>query len=349
MSRTLSAVLSVLFVFGLMILSGCGDDKSTTSPATTTNPLQIADLQSMIERVAPPEYTAPSAMPMTIDSVWYTGTTPLLEVVFGSEQPQALYTNIAQFKQTLDIISGTMRVDADGHLVTGVYVDSHMIDMGDGEEMAHFTATVTALAEPTPIPQIEQALMGTTVDVDYLISVVVDEQPGMTSNIGISLNGDQQTVFQFDAFEAEGEDLETRLTYASLNTADSSFVFKGLMYCLHPNGEMFNCAFDISSQSTADFAYRVSWYSNGSIDTDILNCLLGGGNKDVEYALKYRMYAPADTSEYSSTDQYDQVFGPNYTEGTGLISNYADYLDDALILTYDIVPQAMMPNPWGQR
>jgi hypothetical protein len=76
---------------------------------------------------------------------------------------------------------------------------------------------------------------------------------------------------------------------------------------------------------------------------------LGGGNKDTEFALKYRLFEPADTTVCDSMWMEDQVFGPNYSEGTGLITDYASYLDEALIFTNDDVPQLMIPDPWADQ
>lgn len=349
MLKSFNILLFGIIIFSLLVIAGCGDDSTTSSGSPTTSQLQIADIEALIERVAPPEYTAPSGMPAVIDSIWFYGTTPLLGNVFGSEQPEALYSNIREFKQSLEIITNTMRVDGDGNIITGIYVDSHLVDRDEGPSMLHFTATVTALSEPTAIPVEAQALFGTEVDIDYLINVASEEMPNALINIGMTLNDSEQTLFQFDTATGDPTDRESRLIYARLNPADSSFVFKGLIYCLHQDNDLFSCAFDVRSQATSDFSDRVSWYSNSSPENDLLNCIVGGGNKDVEFALKYRVFIPADTNVVDSICMYDQVFGPNYSEGTGLVSSYSEYLDDGLILTYDIVPQAMLTNPWANQ
>ena len=58
------------------------------------------------------------------------------------------------------------------------------------------------------------------------------------------------------------------------------------------------------------------------------------------------MFIPADTTVCNATSSLDQVFGPNYSEGTGLLSAYEEYLNEDLIFGYDVVPQAMLTNPW---
>ncbi len=339
-------------VFALLLAIGCGKDKTTTS--TTNNDsyaIQMVDVGQIIESVAPPEYVSSVSSPTAIDTMWTTGQSPLLDKVFGSTDPQTLYANINDFKLSHDIIASTLRVDANGAIVPGIYVDSHLVTIDNGTGMIHFTATATALDGPTTIPAIAQSVIGTSVDLDYLISVAVDEMPDGVIRIGMTLNDSIQTIFQWD----EGTDIgneTSRLYYATLDPTDSSFVFKGMGYCQHPvstqwpNGDRFCWAYNITSDANSDFSYRMSYFSNGTPGMTFLHTFLGGGNKDTEFALRYRLFSPADTTVYDSYSSRDQVFGPNYTEGTGLISDYASYLNESLIFPYSSVPQEMIPNPW---
>lgn len=329
---------------------GCSDDDKTTTPTTpaTGSPIQIVDVASIIENAAPPEFVAPLSAPMAIDSAWQYGQSPILEKVFGSSDPQALYSNIDEFKMSMEIITNTMLVDGNGDLITGEYVDSFPMDFGEGEEMMHFTVTVTALANATTVPADAQAIMGASIDVDYLLAVEMEAQPNAVIRIGLKLTDTEQTLWQWDSGSGDPTDTETRSICASLDPTDSSFVFKGLGYCEHESGDMFNYAFNITSESNSDFTYRMSYYSNGSGYPDFLHTVVGGGNKSDEFALKYRLFVPADTTVCDSLHMYDQVFGPDYSEGTGLISAYEDYLDDGLIFMYDVVPTEVLDNPWAE-
>ncbi len=337
----------------LFVVAGCSDDKTTQPPTThESNPIQMVDVSAIIEQVAPPEYVAPVGSPSTIDSAWLYGDFPLLEGVFGSHEPEALYTNINDFKLSYDILSSTLLQDENGNIILGTYVDSHLVDMDDGMAMMHFTAVATALNGPTPVPASAQGVIGTEIDVDYLITVDVVEMAGSTVKIGFTLNDTLQTIAQWDE-GTSGEDTQTRLVFSSLDLRDSTFSFRGQGYCQHPitdqwpNGDRFCWAYIITSQADADFSYRMS-YTSESTDWSFRYCFLGGGNKDTEFAMKYRPYHPVDATVCDSSWMKDQVFGPNYSEGSGLLTDYDEYLNDDLLFPRSYVPAAMIDNPWTE-
>jgi hypothetical protein len=43
---------------------------------------------------------------------------------------------------------------------------------------------------------------------------------------------------------------------------------------------------------------------------------------------------------------YDAVFGPNYTEGTSLITAFDSYLNEDLFYPYSAIPQLPLANPF---
>ncbi|PWB73138.1 hypothetical protein C3F09_05515 [candidate division GN15 bacterium] len=348
--KTSVATLFVLVVI-LALVMGCSSDKTTETPTQESNPVQMVDVGAIVEAVAPPLFTTPAASPSVIDSAWNGGNHPLLGNVFGSRDPQTLYANINDFKRSHEILTSTMRVDQNGNVILGQYVDSHIAEIPSGQQMIHFTAVATALNGPTAIPAEAQAVIGTEVDVDYLVSVTVEEMPGSVIRIAMTLNDSVQTIFQWDE-GTSGADDQTRLVYANLDPRDSSFTFKGVGYCQHPvsdqwpNGDRFCWAYNITADANANFSYRMSYFSNGTPGMTFLHSFLGGGNKDTEFALKYRIFSPADTAVCDSFMNREQVFGPNYSEGVGLITDYATYLADELMFPYSAVPQAMIANPW---
>jgi hypothetical protein len=341
-STRLAATLFVIIL--LAFVAGCSDN--TTSPNDETTSLDIVDLESMIEDVAPPEYAGPSSSPSSVDSVWSYGDHALLRLVFGDE-PQSLYSNAAQFSEMMTAMETIMEVNANGEVVTGSYSDTVSIDGMD----IPVIAIVTALTEPTPVPTEAQAIFGTTFDLDYLISVTVIGDENMNARIGLSISSTQQTIAYLSASEPGSSDEQADLRYASFNLVDSTFTFKGLGYNHYASGEYFLNAFDISSTTDNDFAYRVCWYNEypeASPTDDSYNCIIGGGNNQTEFALKYRRFIGDDFTEVDSTALYEQLFDPNYGEGTGLISDYDEYIDDALLFDYDVLSHVVITDPWEE-
>ena len=346
--------LTYLLVFAVLLLwaAGCSDDKATNEPPAanhTPGHLELVDLNSLIAAVAPPEFTSPVAVPNGTDSLgtWTTGDYPLLGKVFGSSDPQTLYRNINDFKRNMEVLTAAVRVNDDGSFVTGAASDSVYVELMGDSVWVHYSATVAALADPTAIPTAYQAILGETADLDYLITAEVDEMSGAVEQFGVKVTDSTQTIMQYHYMAREGEATESNLVYANLALADSSFTFRGVGYVGYDAGQVFSYGYNMTSENTSDFSYRMSWYSDDLVIGDLLGCIIGGGNKNVEFAMKYRQFMPADTVDMDSVSRYDQVFGPNYSEGTGMISAYDEYLADALIYTYDMIPMEQIVNPWS--
>jgi hypothetical protein len=344
----LYGILAGLVLLG-MIVGGCSDDKSSpTTPPSEPGQLELVDIGTLIEQSAPPEYTTPVGAPSAIDSAWLYGEYPLPGKVFGSDDPQTLYANVNSFRRSIDVVQNTAQVNEGGSLIPGTYVDSVLVEMDGSEIMMHFTAVVTALDGPTAIPAAAQSVIGTSVNLDYLITVDAAEVTGESIQLGITINDSEQTVLQFDAGMGDPTNNESRLIYATLNPTDSAYVFKGVGYVMHADSEQFNYAFDISSEASSAFAYRMAYFANGIPGTTSRMAIVGGGNRDTEFALKYRQFTPADTTMCDSMWMFDQVFGPNYSEGTGLVSDYDEYLSDELIFSNEALPTEMLPSPWTE-
>jgi hypothetical protein len=346
MSSSVRVVFLTTAVAVMALAVGCSSKKSTTPTTGTTHPIQMVAIDSVIRLVAPPEFSAPVTSPASMDSMWLYGNHPMMDIVFGSHEPQALYSNVNDFKLSRDIMQSTLVVDENNHVVPGVYVDSFPVDMGDGLVMQHFTATVTEQNGPITIPAGLQEVMGSSISVDYVLSVDVVEMPNAQVKIGMSLNDSVQTIFQWDAGTGNPADQESRLRYGRLNLADSVFEFKGVGYVLHENGDNFNYAFNISSSANSDFAYRMSYFSNGMQGHTALYSVNGGGNKSTEFALMFRQYVPADTTDCDSMWIRTQLFGPDYSEGNGLITSYENYLGEELVFLNSLLPSAMITDPW---
>jgi len=353
MSKNLYILLALIVVASFLAFAGCSDDDSTTiagNGSSDTTAISLVDVTEVIRDVSPPEFVAAAPKP-AVDSfeVWTEGDFPLLSKVFGNEDPQTLYRNIEKFEMFMDIINRVVLVDENGDVLVGTFDDTVTVTENQQEMLMHVTTTVSALETATAIPTVAQAVIGASVPVDYLVSVEVDEQPNGLVQFGLRISETEQTLLVYeDGMNGEEGETETSLTYASLDPTDSTFEFKGVMYSVD-EVETFSTSFIMTSEADGDFGYRMSWFSDmiPAPDYTLLGCIIGGGNKDTAFGLKYRQYTPADDASIDAEWSFDEVFGPDYTNGTGLITDYAEWVNEELILGYSTVLQDVLPSPWA--
>ena len=352
-------LFAALFAASLVLalgFAGCGDDDKNPASSGSDNPaLNLTAITEVIREVAPPMFTPSTAAPSlapALDSfpIWTEGDYPLLDKVFGEDDPQTLYRNVDKFEMLMSIVENLLPTDANGNPVPGTYTNTSSVTV-EGETM-QMTATVviSELTSATTIPTAQQGVIGTSVDLDYLISLSVEEIPNGQMQFGLKLDSTEQTILLFEAdMGSQQGETESSVTLASLDPTDSTFVFKGVFYTQDANQATFSGAYVMTSEANSDFSYQMSWYSDEipAPDYTLLGCIIGGGNKDTEFALAYRQYTPADDSAMDSEWQYDEVFGPNYSNGSGLASSYASYLNEELILGYNLVPQATVASPFA--
>jgi len=347
---TLLAGLCLVFAF-----VGCSDDPASSGGGGVvgdTTALELFDLGELVAAVAPPEFTV-AARKAALDSfeIWTEGEYPLLDKVFGSDDPQTLYRNIDEFEELMSIVEEYLRVDENGDLLVGSFTAEVTDTTEEGVVTFNATATITQLSSATAIPSIAQGIIGTSVDLDYAIEIEVNVMPDGVMNFGLKVDSTEQTILVFESGMGGGTGDEGSLIYASFDPVDSTFVFKGIgVSDEEGEGGMFNYVFNITSESDGDFSYRMSWFSDDipAPDYTLLGSIIGGGNKDDEFAMAYRQFTPADDETPDSEWAYEQVFGPNYTEGSGLLTDYAAYTDTTNFYNYDVVPQAVIPNPFVQ-
>ena len=328
MKRFLNYVLMATIAASLTIgFVGCSDDDDTGTTPTGSNPqpIELTELGTIIAATAPPAYTGPTAAPGALAD-WTGGEHPLLNQVFSDEEPQALYRNIEEFDEMIGVLSEFLMVEADGDIVTGTSTEVYVMTEGDQVDTLHVTLTVSALADD-PAPQTEAAyVLGTTVEADYLVTIAIEEESGNTIAFGVRLTDSVQALLQYEYSVEPSNKTSSKIKYARFDRIDSTYTFRGVGYVDYDGSEQFKYSFSVTSGVTGDFSYRNSWYSNGSGYPDFRHTIVGGGNKDTEFALTYRLFTPADTTVPDAGSTLEQVFGPNYTEGTGLISEYSDYV-----------------------
>ena len=327
--------LFTLFAFACVLFAiGCSNDDGSgpTGPGGTGGAVIFADYLQLVEEVAPPVYTAPAVAPTAIDSLWDSGDYPLLGKVFSSDEPMSLYSNVSAFDMFVDEFEDLIMVDDSGEYLLA---DSSWMNIHD-------------LTEPVSLPTQLQPVFGQSVDLDQYITAVFPDAPaGQQLHMGFQKTDLTETILVWMTMppESDPSGSETNYYFGRYYPADSTFVIKGATV-KHFSSDTASWIYDISSTADGNFQYRMSWFSTEIPDGTLLGTIVGGGDAGAEFALKYRQWIPADTADYDTLHASEQVFGPNYSEGTGLISAYDTYLDDALIITYLETPRAPLPSPF---
>lgn len=337
--KTIGMLFAIFMVMGLIM--SCGSNNST-SPGTNTRNIKFTDYEAKVKDIIPDPFspsasTSAERAPLTINPMWYEGQEAILNKVLGEDHSQSIFFYLEQFQNTIANIEDLLEVDDSGNL----FADTSWMHLYD-------------LSTPTPIPLEARAVLGNSIMVEHWIDVEFEtDVAGKVNHIGFTKNDDEETILLYNYFPPEESDGGTRswIFYAHFDPSDSSIVMKGVDYKELANGKIASEVFDIHTVNLADFAYRLSWYSDEIVDpepTTFLGCIVGGGNRNTEFALRYRQFMPADAEDYDSMFMLDQVFNSDYSEGTSLISSYSSLVDESLIFRIDDVPTQQLPSPWEQ-
>ena len=331
------AIIALLMIFVI----GCSDDDDNNPAGSTSSDwssANFADFDQIIEGIAPEVYEAPLLAP----GDWTSGEVPLLGKVLGDEEPMSLYTNLNNFTIMVSELEDFVLMNDEGEFMLDTTVC-------EGDNCISDYTEFTELSAPTALPASMQDLLGASIDVDYLVDMDWPEMAdGDIMQVAFKANDEVQTMFIFDV-RAESELITcSSVYYASLTLADSSIVMKGITYKDYGNGFSASWVYDISSVDDTDFAYKMSWFSDESEEFTLLGCIIGGGEADTEFALKYREYNPADSTDYFADHSLEQVFNADYSAGSSLISAFSDYMVEANFILYDDMPTAILTSPWAE-
>jgi hypothetical protein len=325
--------------------AGCGGSKSTiddTNPITGGEQLQTVafdDFRDLVEGVAPPTYTASSTVPAD-SSIWTAGDYPLLEKAFDANEPMSLYANVDNIDLSLTEIADFLRVDSLGNL------------SGDSSTAAQqgLTYQIIQLGNGAAIPTGYQQVIGLLrVDVENLVQVTWNGGDTKESHFGFTLNDSIQTVLCWNHYSQAGSnEVSTYLYYAHFNQFDSTLEIRGLSYKNYNDSATVRWVYDIEGIQPNDFSYRMSWYSNDFSGQPAIGTIVGGGDKQTEFALRYRQYTPPTSQSPDPNLLLDQTFGPNFTFGdTTIAASYNTYVNENRILKYNAFPQSDIESPWS--
>ena len=341
-SKRLPFVFCLLaFVITGLVVGCSSDDKSTTPTGGGGTDVQFTEFTGLVEAIAPPVYALPIGSPMFApDSIWTEGSYPLLGKVFGEDEPMSLYWNTSNLDDAIEILTEVVQQLAD----LGIEGDTSFTTGGS-------TIQVMTPAGLTTIPTECQGIFGfSSIDIDKVYKMVfTDGDFTNTYHLGYTSTDSTETYLTYYSTPAaEGDTAESFLYHAFVNLTDSSIEIEGVFFKDYGNQTSARWGYAIQTVDDADFAYRMSWYADDMGETSGLGCIIGGGNKDVEFALKYRQYTPADAQDTDSLYRLDQMFDGDYGYvGTGIATGYEDFVDEQDIYTLEYMPTALISSPWA--
>ncbi len=347
MSKIMIRIFGCLMVCALLFVAGCSDDQnSVTGTTDNQGTTDFANFGELVTLIAPPVYTAPANTPSgQYDSMWTDGSYPLLGKVFGNSEPMSLYSNIENLDHAISVLASVqqMMIDSTGTIVTDTIIESY-----DSTTNIANVVEVQTLVSNTAIPTQAQNIMGfTSVQLDNLVKMGYSI-PGYSNNyhIGYAVNDSSETYLTW--FTKQDSLTESFLYYAFVNKLDSSIDVRGVFYKVESNGKPASWVYNIKTVDSSDFSYRMSWYADFSPDFTMLGCIIGGGNKDDLFALRYRPYNPADAQVVDSMFMLDQTFDSQYNYiGTGIAAGFESMVNEADMFKYGSMPTALIPSPWG--
>ena len=107
--------------------------------------------------------------------------------------------------------------------------------------------------------------------------------------------------------------------------------------------------YQINTVEDSNFFYRMSWYADDFGDTSAVACVIGGGDKDTEFALRYQQLKPHDLTAPDPEDPYGeftQVFGPSYSDGGQVLSAaYETITNPDNMYRFSDMPTALLTSP----
>jgi len=327
-----------LTVLAAVIILGCS---GTTGPGGGDwTDIDFPNYREIVEEIAPPPYTAAIAKANAIDSMW-TGT--YLRKVFSLDEPMSLYSNLEIFQGEVDEIEQILSYNDS----TGEYsVDSNSTQF----------VTIAELSSPTTFPTDIQAVMGTSIEVDYFITISYpNSTEGELNHVGFSITDTLHTLVIFNRINESAEITTTFCYWAKFDPVDSTIEMRGVTYKETTGVRSDRWAYIIQSDEEEEFGYRMGWYADpeGELTQTLFGTIIGGGDRNDEFALSTREYVPADSSDYFAEGALSDVFsidGTAYVEGISLVTDaaFTEYMAEANYFEYADMPTALIASPFIQ-
>ncbi|MBU8871725.1 MAG: hypothetical protein KOO60_12735 [Gemmatimonadales bacterium] len=343
--------------------SGCSESDDPENSNTITDPipnpdltetvhLNLSDYGALLAEVAPPVFVAEGAQKSLDD--WTSGECPLLGKVFSDNEPMSIYYNIDALDGVVVMMEEALAQWefelADEDSTTGEQEEGEVaeetVDNGGG------SVVITPCTELLAVPVAYQDLLGETVDLDYTMVFESDQDPGMDLHFGFRQSEASETILAFHAYDyVEGEVLQSRdsfLFYAHRDLVTDAIEVKGLFCKLAAGEEVYDkWIYEFATEGDSEFTYRMAWYA---ASPEFVGSIIGSGDKDVEFALRYQQY---DSPNFVTSDPEDpwgnltQVFGPDYSDlGATLNANWEVATPETGMFNGDDMPTGLLTSPF---
>ena len=251
MKRLSYCVIAALMIMPFVFFIACSNNDSSTIPVmedTSWTSVQFADFKSLVENIAPPCFSDVSSSPANLED-WITGDYPILEKVFSEKEPMSVYSNLNRLSFIIQEMELYLLVNEGGEVIIDTSLNEGMINIGD-------CVKIIPLTNPTVIPRLMSSILGSTVDLNYMISL---HFPFMDENqifqVGLILNDNEQTILTYECMPEAGMIVSSVAFYAHFDANDSSVIVKGVFYKDYGNDISDRWVYDIHSVDESNFSY----------------------------------------------------------------------------------------------
>lgn len=361
--RPLWFVAWAVIAAAVCLIIGCSDDKSTTSTSALT--VTLPAFEDLVTEFAPPVFDTYVGVPSGVALLpadtslgfWTQGQGALLRHAFGADQSMALHRNMHQLGETVQWMNRVRKVG-----------DTTFTDVPGDSGMLSGTMTVAQLRSTVGIPQACRNILGEEpLKLQYMVRVRINEQEQTRLQAGFRQDDTCDMMLAYHGSAAPDSSYpnayEHCLTYAYRHRLRDSMAICAVHFKEYRNAanECAMWAYQITSRVQNQFEYRLTWFADDFVDSSGVGCLIGSGQSQTQFALRYQQMIPAERPEPDTADPHGhlyRLFGHNYADqGLTLSTAWNDATDPAKLYRYTHLPVALRYaptdagaalNPWSE-
>ena len=342
----LALVLSIPLVFGI----GCGSDGSSpTDPGDSSTPNTGIDLSSyreLVEAAAPPAFSSIARG----HSDWTSGDHPILGKVFSEHEPMSLYWNIDELDRLIVMIEEALanwEYDAAADTADGEPLEGEE-EIVENPEGACYVSECTG---PTVIQGFAAGLLGAQVELDYSIEIEIFDQPDQQLQFGFAQSETAETIVAFHAYDyaefGPSGSRDSFVFYGHRDLVTDEITVRGVFAKVDQSTqEQHQWVYEFRTVGDSEFRYRMAWYAP---DPEFVASVIGGGDKDSEFALRYRQMNGPGFDQVDPGDPWGeltQVFGPQFSDGGEFVAAHEELCPADQMFGHADMPGALLTSPF---